>query len=510
MMKTARYAVVAALGVAAGSCDWFWGYEDVPLYCTQSADCTYAAFPNATYCDVDGAMQGVKNRCVERPVIMCEDASTCTDPGEPICDDMDRVCRACEVGASGDAECADATAGMAEHCLDGACVQCVDGLDCAADTPICDAAAHMCQMCADNTECEARDPNQPICSPAGTCVQCMEHADCASEVCDVDAGTCVDEGGIIYVDGGMGVDGPDCGAKAAPCATIGGAEGGLAKVMEPRVTIKVANGIYVEGVSVTDGKTVVFVGPATVSPSSLPDTPAILITGGSNVTLEQIALNDARGGNDADGLRCLQGSVRLLHAEVFNNDGIGIKASNCTITIERVSVTQNKRGGVSLTDTSFTLQNNLIASNGNPLPGGSTFGGINISNTGPLAVQTLDFNTISGNGSLQTAFATGVICQTVTPMTASNNIVHLNVGGMSNIAGNCAWSYSNIESGASGTGNIDMDPLFVDVDTGNFHLQPDSPCRDAADPAATLGVDFDGDARPQGERHDMGADEIVP
>ena len=42
---------------------------------------------------------------------------------------------------------------------------------------------------------------------------------------------------------------------------------------------------------------------------------------------------------------------------------------------------------------------------------------------------------------------------------------------------------------------------------GDYHLQSSSPCIDAADPAATLDVDIDGDIRPQGAAHDMGADE---
>jgi hypothetical protein len=60
----------------------------------------------------------------------------------------------------------------------------------------------------------------------------------------------------------------------------------------------------------------------------------------------------------------------------------------------------------------------------------------------------------------------------------------------------------------AGTGNLSSDPLFVDPVHNNFHLQLASPARDAADPAATLAVDLDGDARPQGAGRDMGADEI--
>ena len=74
----------------------------------------------------------------------------------------------------------------------------------------------------------------------------------------------------------------------------------------------------------------------------------------------------------------------------------------------------------------------------------------------------------------------------------------------------CSWTYSDIGPAqtVAGTGNIDMDPRFVDA-ANNFHLQASSPAKNAADPAATLARDLDGDARPQGVGFDMGADEVL-
>lgn len=60
-------------------------------------------------------------------------------------------------------------------------------------------------------------------------------------------------------------------------------------------------------------------------------------------------------------------------------------------------------------------------------------------------------------------------------------------------------SYSCIQGGFPGEGNIDADPMFVAE--GNYHLHPDSPCIDSGDPGDSVGTE----PLPNGGRINMGA-----
>jgi len=91
-------------------------------------------------------------------------------------------------------------------------------------------------------------------------------------------------------------------------------------------------------------------------------------------------------------------------------------------------------------------------------------------------------------------------------------------------------TYSNVEGGWSGEGNIDSEPLFVDPGywdpngtpadvnddvwiEGDYHLMSDSPCIDAGDPnyiAEPNETDLDGNPRVICGRIDMGAYEFNP
>ena len=66
-------------------------------------------------------------------------------------------------------------------------------------------------------------------------------------------------------------------------------------------------------------------------------------------------------------------------------------------------------------------------------------------------------------------------------------------------------TYSNIQGGHTGTGNVNEDPLFIDADTNNFHLQETSPCINTGTTDGAPSDDLDGNYRPVGNGYDMGA-----
>jgi hypothetical protein len=239
-----------------------------------------------------------------------------------------------------------------------------------------------------------------------------------------------------------------------------------------------------------------------------------VVQDGAQVTLEGVRVTGAQGASNPPGIRCqivTSGSPTLrLRRVTVDNNSVGLAAAECALTIERSTISGNVRGGVSISGGTFTLTNNVIASNGS---GTSTFGGVSIGQISSGAPLRFDFNTVTANVGVAGA-RTGVDCaQVFTPLTFSNNVVYGNqvTGSGSQVGGsNCSYTYSDIgPQDEPGIGNINVDPQFVDATSGNYHLQPSSPAKNAADRDATLSNDIDGNTRPQGGRSDMGADEVV-
>jgi len=88
-----------------------------------------------------------------------------------------------------------------------------------------------------------------------------------------------------------------------------------------------------------------------------------------------------------------------------------------------------------------------------------------------------------------------------------NSIFWGNTGG--SINGPASVSYSDIEGGFAGDGNMDLDPLFVSPANDDYHLMTWSPLIDAGtnDPPLPT-TDLDGEPRIMGGTVDMGAYEL--
>jgi hypothetical protein len=172
------------------------------------------------------------------------------------------------------------------------------------------------------------------------------------------------------------------------------------------------------------------------------------------------------------------GSFRLLAgggASVIRNNTIAANTADWDGGV----VIENLQGAVPL-----VLENNLITANVGTYAGGS---GIRITESN---VQVIN-NTIVGNrGSNQPGY--GINASGSAPVEIRNNILVENdeygicappdaVLAYNDVYGHTVADYC--VGTVPGNGSISVDPWFVAPESGDFHLQPDSPARDAGDPA---------------------------
>jgi len=103
----------------------------------------------------------------------------------------------------------------------------------------------------------------------------------------------------------------------------------------------------------------------------------------------------------------------------------------------------------------------------------------------------------------------GLFCRMESEPTVSNSIIWNNVLEIyTETGGNPTITYTNVKGSWPGTGNINSDPLFVDIINYDYHLTEFSPCKNTGDNTAILDLyDFEGDPRIAYLIVDMGADE---
>ncbi len=122
----------------------------------------------------------------------------------------------------------------------------------------------------------------------------------------------------------------------------------------------------------------------------------------------------------------------------------------------------------------------------------------------PFTGGSLAFSTIANAGTMTATGARSVSCSPGLLVRATIVWDLAADAQRPAISGQCPLTNSIVGPAAS-PGATNTDPQFVDLANNDFHLQPNSPARDAVDIGPP--TDFEGDERPRGSRFDTGADE---
>lgn len=460
--------------------------------CTDDADCNAKGIPVGSICAAGLVCRG--NQCISEP---CTSAAQC-DAATPYC--VEQLC--------------------AEACTDD--TQC-PGAGEPADSLFCVAGA--CAACRDSADCPT--PSSSVCD-AGACRACAADAECSSGLCD--AGTCIGETSIVYVSP-TGSASSDC-SRANPCTL----DRAWAVVSPSRNNMKLLPGVHTATNSGTGdfhgGYTATVYGPATIvglvlvystsSASSVLRLRELEVTAVAcdvaslNLPVATVELDRVTVSFDAVLLAGAASSAISMTRCILNVTGSDIVVPDVTsaaivasgngggqgqvVTIDRSRIsipTGTVPVGIAATDGASVKISNSV------LRGGSTTNGFIAVNTSTKA-SSVEFSTFY-NAPLR--------CPTGNLILASRNNIFLSDGTSppaDSVSGtSCSHNYDLIRPQAtapSGANNIlNMDPRFANAAAGDFHLTTGSPAIDTADPSATDAVDFEGTARPQGARRDIGA-----
>lgn len=463
-MRWMVFAVALLLIGSATACT----KENSAFCCTTAEDC--ARFGASDLRDCDQGLVCVNNACQSQS---CE-SQGCT-AAAPNCDVTTDVC----VGCADASECMRFPATSVCDTTSGSCVECLVDADCGAATPVCDASA---------------------------CRACRADSECASGACG-DDGQCIPASAIVYV-ATNGVDAAPC-SQAQPCRTLRYA---LQETSSTRQDLVFASGSYASS-------SLIGIDPGTTT------APFLTIHGhGAKLT-----------GTSEDGLLIIRKAGAIHDLEVENSNGNAISIVG-TYNLDRVKVRSDGgttlstiivNGSVTMRDTSIagsgcglrldggaaTLDRGVISAarsgicaNGaasvdikNLLVWGASDVGLDL----PGVTGGISFSTIAYTGNASGSSAAGLRCtQQALSVTASILWTPASFGPV--IAGGCEVSGSIVGPQAFGP-NASNNPMFRNPVANDFRLSGGSPAHDQVNTGPAF--DFEHEARPQGVRFDLGADE---
>jgi hypothetical protein len=195
----------------------------------------------------------------------------------------------------------------------------------------------------------------------------------------------------------------------------------------------------------------------------------------------------------------------IINNEAINTSGVtsagggGIRAGDGNPAILNNVITTNKGrygAGVVLNYTGAVVKNNIITNNS----GGQDYGGgaLWMNANGPKA-KIIENNTIAGNKTVAVYVWQGGSVIRNCILWADSTVSSVQIGAQSG-AGPTV-TYSDVQGGRTGIGNINSDPKFAD---STFHLSGVSPCIDGGDSAITFNDTQDPNSSGSGRKPSLG------
>lgn len=391
-------------------------------------------------------------------------------------------------------------------CNGGLCVGCDETHVCRSFEPVCDVDRKQCEPCVASTDCESR-ANSPVCD-RGECRGCSLDSECPSRACG-DDGACIPDAELIWIASAGAIDQGTC-TRSSPCGSMIYA---TAQLSENRNHIVLDGGRYPMRVafsSSTTGVSEAFIhgngsiisNPTTIGTALDLKIPFLLrkvtiegsngssalIAGGPNIRLESVTISAAKA------VRVNSGSVIATDIRISDSADTAaiIVGAGAELTINRGTISRSPVAITAAPGSTVHLRNLLV---------------FDIDLRALELVQVmgeLEFSTIADVGLNETAAPCAVACDASLRVTSSIIWQRRCSGVLRDAAGPCTFQ-SSILSSPAVAGAMNVDPLFVDQATHDYHLGPTSPARNLVDSGPSL--DYEGESRPYGSRFDIGADE---